>query len=119
MPVNLRWLKSHFRRRQYTVADHAVDEMFDEEIDTAQLEEAVDGRIRVLEDYEQRGRKRALVAGSTTRRASLYWQERRRPLHIVIGYGGSWPRVVTVYEPHPSTWETPYRRRGRRRRDRR
>lgn len=100
-------LKDKIRRRQYEFSKHAVDQTIARSIRVAEIEEAVENRSEVIEDYpDDKYGPSCLLLGFT--RAG-------RPLHLQCSYP-SRPlvKIVTVYEPGPGEWRG-FRIRRRRR----
>ncbi len=83
------------------VTQHAQAEMAEEEIQLEEVNFAL-ASGQILEDYPQHRRGPCcLVCGST---------ESGRPLHVVCTTGGEVLILITVYEPKPPKWVTPFRR---------
>lgn len=102
-------IRRHFSRGEYEISLHAQQERLEEDLDVADLEEAV-ARGEVLEDYpdDPRGASCLIVGYAGP-----------RPIHLVIGWakapaaGQRVLRIITVYEPQPPKWTTPRTRGGR------
>lgn len=84
-------------RRQYEFSKHAVDQSIIRDISVTEVEEAIAGNAKVIEDYpDDKYGPSCLILGFT--RAG-------RPLHVQCSYP-SRPliKVITVYEPDPNLW---------------
>ena len=96
-------LKRAVDEGQVRISLHAAEEALAETITRADIE-AVLRDAEVLEDYPDWWLgPSCLVLGRTA--AS-------RHLHIVVSYAGLPVTVITVYEPQPPRWITPFRRRS-------
>lgn len=81
---------------------HAHHKMSAEKVSTASLLHAL-GDAQLLEDYSEHERGACcLVYGKT---------ENGRPLHVVCATSLPELIIITVYEPKPPKWITPYQRR--------
>ena len=83
--------------RQYEFSKHAVDQSIVRDISVAEMEEAISGRIEVVEDYpDDKYGPSCLILGFT---------KAGRPLHLQCSYP-SRPliKVITLYEPDPDLW---------------
>ena len=90
-------IRIKIRTRQYEFSKHAVDQTIIREISVTELEEAIDGRSEIIEDYpEDKYGPSCLILGIT---------ETGRPLHIQCSYP-SRPlvKIVTLYQPDPDLW---------------
>ena len=84
-------------RRQYEFSKHAVDQSIIRDISVAEVEQAISGRIVVIEDYpEDKYGPSCLI---------LEFTDVGRPLHIQCSYP-SRPliTIVTLYQPDPALW---------------
>jgi hypothetical protein len=89
----------------YRVGLHAVRHMIEEGFDERQMIEALNGRIRVLEEYPDE--KRCLVLGRFRFSAGT-----TSPLHILCDLSNeSAVDIVTAYIPQRPWWVTPTQRR--------
>lgn len=92
------------RNNAYRVRLHAVRHMIEEGFDEIQLKEALNGKLRMLESYNDE--KRYLVLGYF-----LFSTEMQSPLHIVCDLSKSeWVDIVTAYIPQKPWWITPTKR---------
>lgn len=89
---------------RYRIGWHAVQHMFEEGFDTANLLEVLKGKLVVLEDYEEDSR--VLVAGVF--RVS---EKTKCPLHVVCDFStADSVDVVTAYIPSGPQWVNPRQR---------
>ena len=96
-------LRQAVRKQQIKVSLHAAEEALAEHITRPEIE-AVMLNAQLLEDYPDWWLgPSCLVYGQT---------DAGRDLHIVVSYAGLPVTIITVYEPQPSRWVTPTRRRG-------
>lgn len=71
--------------------------MLEEWIETNDLEAAIlSHRVEILEDYPHDPRGPSCLI--------LGWIDPTLPLHIVVGYSGGRPDIITVYRPDPRLW---------------
>ena len=83
------------------ITQHAQTEMAEEELLLDEVKFAL-GSGQILENYPQHRRGPCcLVCGFT---------QSGRPLHVVCTTGGDVLILITVYEPKPPKWVTPFRR---------
>jgi hypothetical protein len=90
-------IQTKILRRQYEFSKHAVDQSIVRDISVAEMEEAISGRIEVVEDYpDDNYGPSCLILGFT---------KAGRPLHLQCSYP-SRPliKVITLYEPDPDLW---------------
>jgi hypothetical protein len=90
-------IQTKILRRQYEFSKHAVDQSIVRDISVAEMEEAISGRIEVVEDYpDDKYGPSCLILGFT---------KAGRPLHLQCSYP-SRPliKVITLYEPDPDLW---------------
>jgi hypothetical protein len=90
-------IQAKILRREYEFSKHAVDQSVVRVISVAEVEEAIWGRIEVVEDYpDDKYGPSCLILGIT---------KAGRPLHLQCSYP-SRPviKVVTLYEPDPDVW---------------
>jgi len=90
-------IRGKILKRQYEFSKHAVDQSIIRDIGILEVEEAIEGRSEVIEDYpEDKYGPSCLILGFT---------RKGRPLHIQVGYP-SRPivKIVTLYEPNPDLW---------------
>jgi hypothetical protein len=90
-------IQAKILRREYEFSKHAVDQSIVRGISVAEVEEAISGRIEVVEDYpDDKYGPSCLILGFT---------KAGRPLHLQCSYP-SRPviKVVTLYEPDPDVW---------------
>lgn len=90
-------IREKIERRQYELSKHAVDQSILRDISVAEIEEAISGQSKVIEDYpEDKYGATCLILGHTNT---------GRPLHIQCSYP-SRPliKIVTLYEPDPQHW---------------
>jgi len=96
-------LKRAVDEGQVKISLHATEEALAETITRAELE-AVLSNAQVLEDYGDWWLgPSCLVHGRTAG---------GRDLHAVVSYAGLPVTIITVYEPRPPKWITPFRRRS-------
>lgn len=97
MAASLSWIRRLVRHRRYHITDHAAIAMLEDSITTHDLESAIlSERAEVIEDYPRDpSGPSCLVLG---------WIEPSVPLHIVVGYLGGRPDIITVYRPDPQVW---------------
>ena len=85
------------KQRRYEFSKHAVDQSIIRDISVAELEDAMAGKIEVIEDYpDDKYGPSCLILGFT---------QAGRPLHIQCSYP-SRPliKIVTLYQPDPELW---------------
>lgn len=90
-------IQAKILRREYEFSKHAVDQSIVRGISVVEVEEAISGRIEVVEDYpDDKYGPSCLILGFT---------KAGRPLHLQCSYP-SRPviKVVTLYEPDPDVW---------------
>jgi len=90
-------IQAKILRREYEFSKHAVDQSIIRDISIVEVEEAISGRIEVVEDYpDDKYGPSCLILGFT---------KAGRPLHLQCSYP-SRPvmKVVTLYEPDPEVW---------------
>ena len=90
-------IRGKIARRQYEFSKHAVDQSILREISVREIEEAIESRSELIEDYpDDKYGPSCLILGFTNA---------DRPLHIQCSYPGR-PliKVITVYEPDPALW---------------
>ena len=90
-------IQTKILRRQYEFSKHAVDQSIVRDISVAEMEEAISGRIEVVEDYpDDKHAPSCLILGFT---------KAGRPLHLQCSYP-SRPliKVITLYERDPDLW---------------
>ena len=96
-------IKSQAASGDYRIAQHAQQEMVEDEISLDELLEAI-RRGEILEHYpEHRRGACCLVYGPT---------DEGRPLHIVCTTAQPMLILITAYEPRPPKWRTPRERRS-------
>jgi hypothetical protein len=103
--VDLEGLKAKFRRDEFELSQHAVDQTLLRHVSVQELREAV-ATSQIIEDYptDKYGPSCLLLGFTSAARA----------LHIQVSYPQR-PliKVVTVYEPDPGSWiDYRYRRPG-------
>lgn len=103
--VDLDQIRRLVQQGNYELSIHAEQERLEEDLDVAQIEEALLGG-HVLERYpnDPRGES-CLVAGHAG----------AKPVHVVIGWarrstGSRTLRIITVYIPQPPRWRDPQTR---------
>jgi len=90
-------IRGKILKRQYEFSKHAVDQSIIRNISVPEVEEAIEGRSEVIEDYpEDKYGPSCLILGFT---------RKGRPLHIQCSYP-SRPivKIITLYEPDPDVW---------------
>jgi hypothetical protein len=96
-------IKSQAAAGAFSLPQHAHKEMVEEEISLDALLAAIQ-RGEILEEYPQHRRGACcLVSGQTAE---------GRPLHVVCTTAQPVLILITVYEPRPPKWLTPWKRRG-------
>lgn len=102
--VTMRFIHSHVRAKRYRLTRHATVVRLERGIAIAGMEQAlIDGEI--IERYpHDRPYPSCLVLG---------WLPSGDPLHIVCSRGNIEPalRIVTLYEPEDTLWESDYKTR--------
>ncbi|MBI2119937.1 MAG: DUF4258 domain-containing protein [Elusimicrobia bacterium] len=96
-------IQEQILKARYRLTQHAHVEMVDE---TIVLDEVFDAILegKILEDYPEHKRGHCcLLCGKT---------KKGRFLHVVCTTGLSVLVLITVYEPKPPKWETPFKRGG-------
>lgn len=100
-------IRALFRRavhnQQIMVSLHAAEEALAEGITRSEIEDVMLDAA-VLEDYPDWWLGPACLIGGRTGAG--------RPLHIVASCSGLPVTLITVYEPRPPRWITPYQRGG-------
>ncbi len=101
--MNIEAIKARVRSGRFTVSAHAEQEAADENIDIAEIRDALlCGEI--LEQYADTGRgPSCLILGFVN----------DRPIHVVCGWHHGSVLVITVYIPKPPWFEDPWTRRRR------
>lgn len=100
-PVPLIQEAKHAGNLRYS--GYALVRMIERAFSSLEVESALDhGRAQVIENSPN---PETLVSPSCT---VLGWNSEDRPLHVRVAYRV--PEVVTVYEPVPPTWATPFKR---------
>jgi len=100
-PADVNRIRDLARRGAVRFTLHAHQEMVEEDISVDEVLEAL-SLCDIVEDYpEHRRGACCLVTGQTAA---------GRPLHIVCTSGHPVLVVITVYEPKPPKWVTPYQR---------
>ena len=87
------------------VTQHAQQEMVEEDITLDEVIESID-KGQILENYPKHRR------GACCLLNGLY--QKGRPLHIVCTTAQPVLIIITIYEPKPPKWVTPYQRRQKR-----
>lgn len=91
-------------KRAIRLTVHAHQEMVEEDIAVSELLTGLDN-CTLLENYPEHKRGACcLVCGRA---------ETGRYLHVVCTYEYPESVIITMYEPKPPKWETPYKRRVR------
>ncbi len=93
----LQAIQHKIRTRQYELSRHALDQSIQRCIDVKELEEALLGKIEVVENYpNDKYGPSCLLLGFT---------DADRALHVLCS-DPSRPRlkVITLYEPDPAKW---------------
>ena len=99
MDINV--IKARMRSSDWLVSAHADQEAADENIDIAEIRDAI-LRDEVLEQYSDTGRgPSCLILGFV----------HGRPIHVVCGWRGEKVVIVTVYIPRPPKFVDPWTRR--------
>jgi hypothetical protein len=96
---------AYFAQGLYSLTVHGFQEMRHDHITVATLEYAL-GRDapELLEDYPDRDVGPCCLV--------LAWSRNNVALHAVVGYGGDYPDIVTVYSPPDlKIWESDFRTR--------
>ena len=87
--------------RAIRITDHAREEMEEEAIVLAEVQEAI-ANGHIIENYPDHGRGSCcLLSGITAQ---------RRPLHVVCTTSLSLLVIITVYVPGPPKWVNPTKR---------
>ena len=98
----LELLRCAVTEQQIKISLHAAEEALAETITRADIE-AVLMNAQVLEDYPDWWLgPSCLVHGQSPA---------GRDLHVIVSYSGLPVTIITVYEPRPPKWITPFRRR--------
>jgi hypothetical protein len=89
MPIDIKVVKEKARAGKFIISDHADDEAADENIDIAEIQDAILADD-ILEQYPDTGRgESCLILGFVA----------ERPIHAVCGWRRDSVLIVTVYEP--------------------
>lgn len=98
--MNIDLIKAKVRGNEFSLSDHADHEAADENIDIAEIRQAIlDGEI--LEEYADTGRGAScLIVGIAN----------ERPIHVVCGWRRDQAVVITVYIPKPPKFIDPWTR---------
>jgi hypothetical protein len=100
----LEWLRAEVGIGNYRVRPHTTRHMFKEGILESDIVEAVIGRCRMLERYDDESL--CLVLGYFQISANV-----RAPLHLVFEYSrADAVDIVTAYIPQKPWWITPWQR---------
>lgn len=99
--MNIETIQARVRGGRFLLSAHADSEAADEDIDIAEIRDAVlCGEI--LEQYEDTGRgPSCLILGFVL----------NRPIHVVCGWRRDSVVVITVYVPQPPKFQDPWTRR--------
>jgi len=107
--MDLEEVQRLIREGRYEVSFHAQQERLEENLDIAEIEEAILSRAEIIEQYpdDPRGES-CLILGYTG----------TNPIHVVVGWARrredqKMLRVITVYRPTLPKWADP-RTRGTR-----
>jgi hypothetical protein len=95
--TSLQAIRDKVRRRRYEFSRHAVDQSILRDIRVAELEEALQDRSEIVEDYpdDKRGPS-CLILGFTNA---------GRPLHIQVSHAyRPLLKIITLYEPDSDHW---------------
>jgi len=90
-------IRSKILQRRHEFSKHAVDQSILRNITVAEIEEAVEGRCELIEDYpKDKYGPSCLILGFT---------RGGRPLHLQCSYP-SRPliKIITLYQPDPNLW---------------
>lgn len=90
-------IKSKIAGSKYEFSKHAVDQSIARDISVDELEQALDNRSEVIEDYpDDKYGPSCLVLGFT---------DNDRPLHVQCSHPER-PliKIITLYEPDPDLW---------------
>lgn len=90
-------IRKKIQQRQYEFSKHAVDQSMVRNISVKEVEQAVEGRCELVEDYpDDKYGPSCLILGFT---------KDGRPLHIHCSYP-SRPviKLITLYEPDAELW---------------
>jgi hypothetical protein len=99
--VEIEAIKSAVRGGLFVLSTHADQEAADENIDIAEIRDAI-LNDEILERYEDTGRGAScLVLGFVN----------RRPIHVVCGWRSQAVVIITVYIPRLPKFENPWTRR--------
>lgn len=98
--MNIDLIKAKVRANAFSLSDHADHEAADENIDIAEIRQAIlDGET--LEEYADTGRGASyLIVGFAN----------KRPIHVVCGWRREQVVVITVYIPKPPKFIDPWTR---------
>ncbi len=104
MPADLSWIIAQVRAEAYNITVHGYEEIDNDGITVEMLEEAICHDMpEVIEDYPTDPRGACcLILARTSSNMSI---------HVVIGYAGHAPGIITVYLPDPTKWMEGFRRR--------
>jgi hypothetical protein len=97
-------IKRLIKEKRYRIKIHAVRHMVEEGFSEKQVVNAISGRSRILENYEDDNR--CLILGT------FYFAERTKcHLHIVCDYSDDTVvDIITAYIPQKPWWKTPTQR---------
>jgi hypothetical protein len=90
-------IRIKIKQRHYEYSKHAVDQSIIRDISVLELEDAVVGKSKVIEDYpDDKYGPSCLILGYT---------KTGRPLHMQCSYP-SRPlvKIITLYQPDPDLW---------------
>lgn len=100
--LNIDWIRERVRRKEYLITWHADQERRDDDLDIADMEEALLTGL-IIEDYPEDKRGHSCL---------LYGRSANCDVHVVCGRNASgWPVLITVYVPGPPKWITSTKRR--------
>jgi len=99
--MDIESIKARVRNNDFVLSGHADQEAADEDIDIADIRDAI-LNDEILEHYEDTGRgESCLVLGFVN----------DRPIHVVCGWRYQSVLIITVYIPKPPKFEGPRTRR--------
>ena len=99
--MDIETIKAKVRNNDFVLSTHADQEAADEEIDIADIRDAI-LNDEILEYYEDTGRgESCLILGFVN----------NRPIHVVCGWRRQSVLIITVYIPKPPKFEDPWTRR--------
>lgn len=104
-PPDFTALMASFDEGVYHLTIHGYQEMGHDNITIAALENALGRNApELIEDYPDDDLGPCCLV--------LAWFPNNLALHAVIGYGGDYPEIITVYSPpDPNIWEPDFRTR--------